>query len=150
MTQKYTKPPIAQLKKELSALSYEVTQHGATEAPFLNKYNAHFAQGIYVDIISGEPLFSSTDKFESHCGWPSFTQAITENAILTKADTTLGMNRIEVKSAIADSHLGHVFDDGPQERGGKRFCINSAAITFIPKSELAAKGYAQFQKLFTT
>jgi methionine-R-sulfoxide reductase len=132
----------------LSPLQYEVTQQNATEAPFHNEYYDHHAEGIYVDIVSGEVLFSSKDKFDSGCGWPSFSQPITTSSLLEKPDYSHGMHRIEVRSKEADSHLGHVFKDGPPAKGGLRYCINSAALQFIPKQEMAAKGYGQYLALF--
>lgn len=130
----------------LTPLQFEVTQHSATERPFTNEFDHHFEEGIYVDIVSGEVLFSSKDKFDSGCGWPSFTRPIDQKNIVTKKDFTHGMIRIEVRSKDADSHLGHVFDDGPN--GLPRFCINSAALRFIPKDKLEEKGYGAYKSLF--
>ena len=132
----------------LTALQTNVTQHGGTEQPFNNEYWDNKAEGIYVDIISGKALFSSTDKYDSGTGWPSFTKPIEQNALTSKTDNTLGMSRVEVKSSHSNSHLGHVFDDGLQEKGGKRFCINSAALKFIAKEDMVAKGYAKYLYLF--
>ncbi len=122
---------------------------GGTERPFANEYWDNKEDGIYVDVISGEPLFSSIDKFDSGTGWPSFTKAIDDGEINSFIDNSLSMRRIEVKSKSSNSHLGHVFDDGPQDKGGKRFCINSAALRFIPKSELKKEGYGHFMYLFS-
>lgn len=130
-----------ELKKRLNDLQYRVTQENATEAPFINEYDEHFEEGIYVDIVSGKPLFSSKDKFNSGCGWPAFSKPIIQNAVYDKEDTSHGMHRIEVRSSHADSHLGHVFEDGPRELGGLRYCINSAALRFIPKDRMEEEGY---------
>lgn len=135
-------------EKKLDPMQQYVTQHGGTEIPFKNEYWDNHREGIYVDVISGEPLFSSTDKFDSGTGWPSFTQPIDANFVKTKTDSTLGMDRTEVKSAKANSHLGHVFDDGPKDKGGKRYCINSAALDFIAKADLEKEGYGEYLKLF--
>lgn len=129
------------LKRELTELQYNVTQHNATEPPFQNEYNDTFAEGIYVDITTGEPLFSSQDKFASGCGWPSFAKPLQKSVLTELSDTSYGMRRIEVRSKAGNAHLGHVFTDGPRERGGLRYCINSASLLFIPKDEMAAKGY---------
>lgn len=134
--------------KELTSLQYEVTQNSATEAPFNNLYNDHKEEGLYVDIVSGEPLFSSLDKFDSGCGWPSFTKPLQQEALTEHLDTSRGRTRTEVRSVEADSHLGHVFTDGPQDLGGLRYCINSAAIRFIPKAKLAEEGYQAYLALF--
>ncbi len=135
-----------ELKKKLSLIQFQVTQNNGTEPPFRNEYWDHFEEGIYVDVVSGEALFSSLDKFDSHCGWPSFSKPITK--IKTKTDKSHGMFRTEVRSLIADSHLGHVFDDGPQERGGLRYCINSASLRFISKDQLITEGYGEYLALF--
>jgi peptide methionine sulfoxide reductase msrA/msrB len=135
-------------KKNLTPLQYEVTQNNMTEPPFKNEYNDNFEDGIYVDIVSGEPLFSSKDKFESGCGWPSFSKGINKESLIGVRDLSHGMDRIEVRSKEGDSHLGHVFDDGPKELGGIRFCINSASLKFIPKEKLKEYGYGEYLKLF--
>jgi len=121
---------------------------GGTEPAFKNEYWDNHKEGIYVDAVSGEPLFSSTDKYDSGTGWPSFTQPISKNEVVEKTDRSFGMTRIEVKSKNADSHLGHIFDDGPQDKGGKRYCINSAALRFISKEDLKKEGYEEYLKLF--
>ncbi|WDL95552.1 peptide-methionine (R)-S-oxide reductase MsrB [Alicyclobacillus sp. ALC3] len=136
------------LKSKLTPLQYEVTQHSATEPPFRNEYWDNFRDGLYVDIVSGEPLFSSRDKFDSACGWPSFAKPLQDELIDERRDLTHGMIRTEVRSKTADSHLGHVFDDGPQELGGLRYCINSASLRFIPKEELEQAGYGEYLRLF--
>ncbi len=132
----------------LSREQFRVTQQGATERPFENAYWDHDAPGLYVDIVSGEPLFSSLDKFDSECGWPSFTKPVDPENVEERSDNTLGMSRTEVRSSHADSHLGHVFDDGPRDAGGLRYCINSASLRFIPLDELESEGYGQYLKLF--
>ena len=143
----FKKPADTELRKTLSPLQYEVTQHGATERAFDNEYWNHHEPGIYVDVVSGEPLFASADKFDSGCGWPSFSRPIESGRIQEHRDTSFGMIRTEVRSADADSHLGHVFDDGPPERGGLRYCINSASLRFIPRAEMAARGYEEYLPL---
>lgn len=137
-----------ELKKKLTPLQYEVTQSCGTEKPFDNEYWNNHAEGIYVDVVSGEALFSSKDKYDSGSGWPSFTKPIKETTIKTKSDRTAGMERTEVRSGDADSHLGHVFTDGPKDKGGLRYCINSASLKFIPKNEMKAKGYSEYLQLF--
>ena len=132
---------------KLSKMQYEVTQNDATEPPFQNEYWDHTEEGIYVDIVSGEPLFSSNDKFDAGCGWPSFTDPIEKDEITEKEDLSRGRVRTEVRSKSADSHLGHVFDDGPGE-SGLRYCINSAAIRFVPKDKMKEEGYEEFLPLF--
>lgn len=134
--------------KQLSEMQYYVTQQQGTEPPYRNEYDQHFAEGIYVDIVSGEPLFSSFDKFDAGCGWPSFSKPLKAEEVTEHFDTSHGMRRVEVRSKTADSHLGHVFPDGPQETGGLRYCINSAALRFIPVEELEQQGYGEFKKLF--
>ncbi|MFQ1031264.1 peptide-methionine (R)-S-oxide reductase MsrB [Gilliamella sp.] len=132
----------------LTPMQYHVTQKNGTEPPFENEFNDNHEEGIYVDIVSGEPLFTSIDKFDSGCGWPSFTKPIEKGNIVEKKDTSFGMRRIEVRSVEADSHLGHVFNDGPKELGGLRYCINSASLRFIPKEELEDAGYGKYLNLF--
>lgn len=132
----------------LTPIQYHVTQQNGTELPFENEFNSNHRDGLYVDIVSGEPLFISLDKFDSECGWPSFSKPINAKNIIEKQDYSHGMHRIEVRSANADSHLGHVFNDGPKALGGLRYCINSASLRFIPKEELEEAGYGQYLKLF--
>lgn len=139
----YSKKTKEELDKSLTKLQYEVTQNNATERPFQNEYHNEFRKGIYVDITTGEPLFLSNEKFESGCGWPSFAKPINENAIVKVTDQTHGMIRTEVRSKTGDSHLGHIFDDGPVDMGGMRYCINSASLKFIPKEEMEKEGYAE-------
>ena len=129
-------------------LAYEVTQNAATERAFTGAYDEFFEKGLYVDIVSGEPLFTSMDKYNSGCGWPAFTKPVSEDAVKENTDTSYGMLRTEVRSSGADSHLGHVFTDGPKETGGLRYCINSAALRFIPYDELEEEGYAKYKELF--
>lgn len=148
MTNTYTKPSDAELRARLTPEQYKVTQHEGTEPPFRNEYWDNKKPGIYVDVVSGEPLFSSLDKFDSGCGWPSFTKPLDESSITTRIDRKLWMTRTEVRSKQADSHLGHVFDDGPQEAGGLRYCMNSAALRFIPVDKLEEEGYGEYLALF--
>lgn len=136
------------LKKTLTDIQYEVTQESGTEMPFSSEYDNFYEDGIYVDIVSGEPLFSSKDKFNAGCGWPSFTKPIEGTELTEKDDFRLMRKRIEVRSKDADSHLGHVFPDGPKEATGLRYCINGAALRFIPKEKLEEEGYGQYLKVF--
>jgi len=143
----FTKPNDAELRKKLSPLEYEVTQHDATEPPFQNRYWNNHEAGLYVDSVSGEPLFTSVDKFDSGTGWPSFTKPVDPKRVMSHSDNTLGMRRTEVRSRDADSHLGHVFEDGPAPTG-LRYCINSASLRFIPVEKLASEGYGDYLPLF--
>jgi len=138
----YEKPTDAELKEQLTQEQYQVTQNSATERPFHNAYNATFEEGIYVDEQTGEPLFFAADKFESGCGWPSFSRPIAREVLRYYEDKSHGMERIEVRSRSGNAHLGHVFTDGPESAGGLRYCINSAALRFIPKEKIEAEGYA--------
>jgi len=136
-----------ELKKKLTPMQFYVTQENGTEPPFKNEYHDSKEPGIYVDIVSGEALFSSLDKFDSGCGWPSFTKPL--KSVIEKSDTSHGMRRIEVRSLEADSHLGHVFEDGPLDKGGLRYCINSASLRFIPVDQLDKEGYSEYKVLFS-
>ncbi|VYU05014.1 Peptide methionine sulfoxide reductase MsrB [Clostridium tertium] len=136
-----------ELKNKLTDLQYKVTQESATEAPYNNEYFNNFEEGIYVDVVSLEPLFVSSDKFDSGCGWPAFSKPIDRKLIKEKMDASYGMIRTEVRSKNADSHLGHVFCDGPEELGGLRYCINSASLKFIPKDKMKEEGYEEYLPL---
>ncbi|MGJ0428809.1 peptide-methionine (R)-S-oxide reductase MsrB [Methylobacter sp.] len=144
----FVKPTQDELKKRLTPLQFDVTQHEDTERAFDNEYWNNKQPGIYVDVVSGEPLFSSLDKYDSGTGWPSFTKPISMDSITTKIDHGFFTTRTEVRSRLADSHLGHVFDDGPKEAGGKRYCMNSASLRFIPADKLKESGYEEFAPLF--
>lgn len=136
------------LKDKLSDISYRVTQENATEMPFTSPYDDFYEDGIYVDIVSGEVLFSSLDKYDAGCGWPSFTKTIDDKNITEKTDLSHGMIRTEVRSKTADSHLGHVFPDGPKDKGGLRYCINGASLRFIPKNKMEDEGYGKYLEIF--
>jgi peptide-methionine (R)-S-oxide reductase len=146
VSDEYTKTPEA--VSRLTRDQFRVTQEDGTEPPFRNEYWDHHEAGIYVDVVSGQPLFASVDKYDSGTGWPSFTKPIVHNSVRTKSDVSHGMVRTEVRSSGADSHLGHIFPDGPAEAGGQRYCMNSAALRFIPVEELEAEGYGQYLSLF--
>ncbi|NEN07780.1 peptide-methionine (R)-S-oxide reductase MsrB [Diaminobutyricibacter tongyongensis] len=148
MPPEYSKTPEAVAK--LTPEQYEVTQEAATEPAFRNEYWNNHDEGLYVDIVSGEPLFASVNKFDSSSGWPSFTVPVAPENIVVKEDSTYGMRRTEVRSKHGNSHLGHVFDDGPFDEGGLRYCINSAALRFIPVDQLEEDGFAEFRTLFST
>ena len=141
-------PGRAELKQKLTPMQFNVTQEAGTEPPFRNEYWNEHREGVYVDIVSGKPLFSSKDKFDSGCGWPSFAKPLAGQDVVEKQDSTLGMPRTEVRSKEADSHLGHVFDDGPKELGGLRYCINSASLRFVPVADLDKEGLGSFLPLF--
>lgn len=136
-----------ELKKTLTPIEYAVTQENATERPFTGKYDDFYEKGIYVDIVSGEPLFVSTDKFDAGCGWPSFSKPIEKKWVAEKADFTHGMHRVEVRSKEGDSHLGHVFTDGSKDMGGLRYCINSASLRFVPLEKMQEEGYEAYKQL---
>ncbi|MBN8293479.1 peptide-methionine (R)-S-oxide reductase MsrB [Rhodobacter sp. NTK016B] len=142
MTMSYTKTPEALAR--LTPEQYRVTQQNGTERPYSNEFDEHFEPGLYVDIVSGEPLFTSAAKYNSGCGWPAFTRPVDPQNVVELRDNTHGMIRTEVRSTHGDSHLGHVFPDGPRDQGGLRYCINSASLRFIPKDEMAAEGYGAY------
>lgn len=146
-TNQYVKPTDAELRERLTAEQYEVTQHAATERPYTNAYDEEFRPGIYVDVATGQPLFASTDKYDSGCGWPAFSRPIDPKLIAEQTDRSHGMVRTEVKSALGGSHLGHVFPDGPKDKGGLRYCINSASLRFVPCEEMESQGYGAYLKL---
>jgi peptide methionine sulfoxide reductase msrA/msrB len=140
----FKKPGEAELKKKLTPEQFAVTQKSATEPAFHNEFWDNHKPGIYVDVVSGKPLFSSLDKFDSGCGWPSFSKPLAGTDVVEHTDSSFGMERTEIRSAAADSHLGHVFDDGPRDKGGLRYCINSASLKFIPVEEMEKDGYGQY------
>jgi methionine-R-sulfoxide reductase len=144
----FKKPDADELKKKLTPEQFAVTQEAATEPAFHNEFWDNHKPGIYVDIVSGKPLFSSLDKFDSGCGWPSFTAPLNQTDVVEHTDNSYGMGRTEVRSAVADSHLGHVFDDGPTDKGGLRYCINSASLKFIPVEEMEKDGYGPYLEPF--
>lgn len=148
MENKYIKPSDEEIKKKLSDLEYRVTQESGTERPFTHEYNENNEEGIFVDIVSGEPLFSSNDKFDAGCGWPSFTKPLEDSHVIEKRDLSHGMIRTEVRSKYGDSHLGHVFPDGPRDKGGLRYCINGASLKFIKKQDMEKEGYGEYLILF--
>ena len=145
---KYARPDTKKLKEKLSDIQYNVTQKNATEKPFSSEYNNNVNDGIYVDITSNEPLFSSKDKYDAGCGWPSFTKPIEKKMIKKKFDSSFGTVRTEVRSSFGNSHLGHVFDDGPEDKGGQRYCINGAALRFVPVEKMEKEGYGDYLYLF--
>jgi len=144
MDEKYVKKSTEELKQELTEVQYKVTKENATEVPFHNEYDSFFERGIYVDVTTGEPLFISSDKFDSGCGWPAFSKPITKKVIKEKMDGSHGVVRTEVRSNIGDAHLGHVFSDGPEETGGLRYCINSASLKFVPIDKMKELGYEEY------
>lgn len=149
MTKTYKKEESdEELKKRLSLTQYNVTQKASTESPHSSEYNSNYEKGLYVDIVTGEPLFLSTAKFDAGCGWPSFSKPVDEEFMDYKSDTSFGMKRTEVKSKFGGSHLGHLFNDGPLESGGLRYCINGAALRFVPFDKLEEEGYEEYIELF--
>lgn len=140
----YAKPSQEEIKKKLNVIQYQVTQNDGTEVPFVNEYWNNHKVGLYVDVVTGEPLFSSKDKYDSGTGWPSFTKPIAPDVVVVKVDKTLFAERTEVRSRYGDSHLGHVFDDGPKDKGGLRYCMNSASLTFVPLDKMAEQGYGEY------
>jgi len=141
----WPKPSDDELRRRLTSQQYAITQHAGTERAFSGEYDLHFERGVYVDVVTGQPLFSSADKYDSGCGWPAFTRPIGEDAVTMRDDRSFGMHRIEVRSSGGDSHLGHMFHDGPQEAGGRRYCINSAALRFVPYDDLDAEGLGDWK-----
>ncbi|WP_297522912.1 peptide-methionine (R)-S-oxide reductase MsrB [uncultured Clostridium sp.] len=148
MNKEFTVKTKEELKNELTEVQYLVTQESATERPYINEYDNNFEKGLYVDITTGQPLFTSMEKFNSGCGWPAFSKPISRDVIKETRDVSHGMERIEVKSKLSSSHLGHVFSDGLLENGGLRYCINSASLKFIPFEKLEEEGYKEYTKLF--
>lgn len=148
MSNKYIKPSQEVIKDKLKDIEYVVTQENGTERPFSSELNGNNENGIYVDIVTGEPLFSSNDKFDAGCGWPSFTKPVEDEYVIEKRDNTHGMVRTEVRSKHGDSHLGHVFNDGPRDKGGLRYCINGASLRFIKKEDMEKEGYGEYLVLF--
>ena len=145
----FTKPSDAELREKLTPIQYQVTQHEGTERAFTGEYWDTTDDGLYVDVVSGEPLFSSRDKYDAGCGWPTITRPLKDVQLTENTDYKIGYARTEVRSGAADSHLGHVFPDGPQEHGGLRYCINSASLRFVPKDRLETEGYGEYLPLFT-
>lgn len=147
VTEQYSRPDEAELREKLTTVQYAVTQEAATERPFSNEYVGEFRPGIYVDITTGEPPFLSSDKYESGCGWPAFSRPIDPRVVTEHRDLSHGMVRTEIRSRYGNAHLGHVFDDGPADRGGLRYCINSASLRFIPLERMKQEGYAKYMPL---